>query len=111
MEIHAEYFDRQPRPRNVMEVSEEKIAEIMSQNVSMEKKRELFMRWQHEESKKPMAKIERLPVHFYEEGINQLENGLKMREVIAMQLWNGNSDYNFHKLIQEIYPSVAANVK
>jgi hypothetical protein len=52
-----------------------------------------------EKSKKPLPKVEKFPVHYYEEGISQFEWLCKMRQMIAMQHFLGHKNFFFHDLI------------
>ena len=48
-----------------------------------------------EDAKKPLAEVEKFPVHFYEDGISALEGRLVMRQTIALNHWHGNEDYTY----------------
>jgi hypothetical protein len=61
--------------------------------------------------KKPIQEIESLPVHFYEDGINELSRALKMRGIIASQHWLGNLDFTYSDIFQKIFPSAHENAK
>jgi hypothetical protein len=56
-------------------------------------------------SKQPLPEIERLPVHYYEEGIQGFANALKMRQLVATQHWLGNTAYSMFDVIQLIHPT------
>ena len=73
-------------------------------DLRIDEKRIMWLQATEESSKKPLAKVERLSVHFYEEGIKDFETSLRMREMIAIQYWLGNKDYSFYKLMQERIP-------
>lgn len=57
-----------------------------------------------EEFEKSISEVERMPIHFYEDGISSLKARLSMREMIAMQHWQGNSDYSFNNVFEQILP-------
>lgn len=55
-----------------------------------------------EHSKRPLPKVEKFPVHFYEEGIKQFSTTCQMRQVIAVKHYEGDTDYSFYNLVQEM---------
>src|SRR5690242_14271204 len=44
--------------------------------------------------------VEAFPVNFYEEGVQQLETSLQMRQVVAMQRWRGNEDFSLEDVVK-----------
>ena len=44
-------------------------------------------------ARRPLPEIEKFPVHFYEDGIGSLDAILRVRQLIALEHWNGNADY------------------
>jgi hypothetical protein len=56
-------------------------------------------------SKQPVPEIERFPVHYYEDGIEGFASALKMRQIVAMQHWLGNTAYSLFDVIQSIHPT------
>lgn len=59
-----------------------------------------------EESQKSISEVERMPIHFYEDGISSLKGRLSLRETIATQHWQGNSDYSFNNVFEQILPLI-----
>jgi hypothetical protein len=57
-------------------------------------------------SKRPLPEMERFPIYFYEEGIQGFETALKMRQIIALQHWLGNSAYSMHDVLQMMRRSI-----
>ena len=57
-----------------------------------------------ESAKQPLPEVERMPTHFYEDGIRPFENSLKMRTIIAHQHALGNTEYSMYDLIRETVP-------
>ena len=53
------------------------------------------------DAKQPLPKVEKFPVHFYEEGIGSFSMTCQMRQVIAMKHYEGNVAYSFYDLTQE----------
>jgi hypothetical protein len=56
-----------------------------------------------EDSKKPLPKVEKFPVYFYEEGIEHFSMSCRMRQVIAMKHYSGETNYSFYDLTQEFF--------
>ena len=53
---------------------------------------------------KPISEVERMPIHFYEDGISSLKGRLSLRETIAIQHWRGNSKYSFNDVFEQVLP-------
>ena len=51
-------------------------------------------------SKAPLAEVEEMPTNFYEDGIEKLENALKLRQLQLIEHWNGNKDANILDIIK-----------
>ena len=60
------------------------------------------MQYMEDKAKQPVPAMERFPLHYYEEGIRSIEAFLAPHQVIAMQHWQGNTDYTRHNLIQDM---------
>jgi hypothetical protein len=60
------------------------------------------MQYMEDKAKQPVPAMERFPLHYYEEGIRSIEAFLAPHQVIAMQHWQGNTDYTRHDLIQSM---------
>lgn len=56
-----------------------------------------------ENAKKPLPKVEKFPVYFYEEGIESFSTSCQMRQMIAMEHYYGETDYSFYDLTQEFF--------
>ena len=50
----------------------------------------------------PVSALERLPVHYYEDGIRAVEALLSIRQVRAMHHWQGNTSYTYQDMIREM---------
>jgi hypothetical protein len=51
-------------------------------------------------AKKALPEIEKFPVHFYEEGVESIKTVLRMRQIMAYQHWNGNTDCTLFDIIK-----------
>jgi len=58
------------------------------------------MHYMEDKAKQPVPAMERFPLHYYEEGIRSIEAFLAPHQVIAMQHWQGNTDYTRYDMIQ-----------
>src|SRR5215510_7948149 len=50
----------------------------------------------------PVSALERLPVHYYEDGIRAVEALLSLRQVRAMHHWQGNTSYTYQDMIRDM---------
>jgi hypothetical protein len=66
-----------------------------------EKLKILFQEFESRASK-PMPRIERFPVHYATDGIVGFELALRLRQIVAMQHWLGNSKYTLGDAIQSL---------
>jgi hypothetical protein len=50
----------------------------------------------------PVPAMERLPLHYYEDGLRSVEALLSLRKVLAMQRWQGNTEYTLHDVLRDV---------
>lgn len=50
--------------------------------------------------------VEKFPIHFYEDGIESLKASFILRQTIAMQRWNGDTNYSFKDVFKNIFNTV-----
>jgi len=50
----------------------------------------------------PVSALERLPVHYYEDGIRAVEALLSLRQVRALHHWQGNTSYTYQDMIRDM---------
>jgi len=55
--------------------------------------------------------VEKFPVHFYEDGIDQFETTLKIRQTIAMAHWQRNTKYSFYDVLKQMIPGFGSMVQ
>jgi hypothetical protein len=53
-------------------------------------------------AREPLPEVERFPVHYAEDGIGGLELALRLRQMVAMQHWLGNTGYTLGDAIQSL---------
>jgi len=85
------------RPEDILRAAEP-LKAIQDIHQRMEKAFALI----EQESQAPLPEVEKFPVHFYEEGITSLETTLKMRQIVAFEHWQGNTDYTLGDVIKKI---------
>jgi hypothetical protein len=59
-----------------------------------------------QKSREPLPDVEKFPVHFYEDGIQSFETALRMRQIVALEHWQGNTEFTFGDMIQKIIPGI-----
>jgi len=59
-----------------------------------------------QKSREPLPEVEKFPVHFYEDGIQSFETALRMRQIVALEHWKGNTSFTFGDMIQKIIPGL-----
>ena len=85
------------RPEDILRAAEP-LKAIQDIHQRMEKAFALI----EQKSQAPLPEVEKFPVHFYEEGITSLETTLKMRQIVAFEHWQGNTDYTLGDVIKKI---------
>jgi len=53
-------------------------------------------------AKEPLPEIERFPVHYAEDGIENFKLALRLRQMVAMQHWLGHPEYTLGDAIQSL---------
>lgn len=91
--------------RNIFVVDPEKVfrdaEELAKKYQDKDERLQAMMLKTREDSKKLLPKVEKFPVYFYEEGIDQFAMTCQMRQVIAMKHFYGDVNYSFFDLTQE----------
>ena len=50
----------------------------------------------------PQPEVEKIPLYYYDEGIQQIEFMLRVRQIEALEYWKGNTNFTFDDLIKDI---------
>lgn len=99
-------YDEIFHPSNITIVdpkkSQEEIESIRAQYEDEEEAKEAIWKRGEENAKKPFPLVEKIPVHYYEEGVNSFEFVCQFRQVIAVEHFLGKKDYSLHDLMQEL---------
>ena len=49
-----------------------------------------------------LPRVEKIPLHYYEEGIEQFRGALQLRQLVAMEHWHGNKEYTALDAIRKV---------
>ncbi len=95
-------FDQQPSVTRHPDAEVRRITELVAGIADPQERLRIALEDMQTRSKEPLPEIERLPVHYYEDGLAGFENALKFRQIVAMQHWLGNAGYS----LLDVIPSV-----
>ena len=56
----------------------------------------------------PLPEVEKFPVHFYTDGILSLENALRLRQIVAFEHWQGNTQCTLGEVIKKVSAGLSA---
>jgi hypothetical protein len=59
-------------------------------------------RYVTDKTQAPVPALERLPVHYYEDGIHAVEALLSLRQVRAMHHWQGHTSYTYQDIVRDM---------
>lgn len=76
--------------------------EIVAQYKDKAERMKEMIQKTEDDAKKPLPKVEKFPVYYYEDGIEHFKMACRMRQVIAMQHYLGNKDFSFYDLTQQL---------
>ena len=65
-------------------------------------RRDMAFTLMEQQSHERLPEVEKLPVHFYEDGITSLENALRLRQIVAFEHWRGNTACTLGEVIQKV---------
>ena len=74
---------------------------IVAQYETEEERLEAMLQTTENNSKKPLPKVEKFPIYFYEDGIEAFSTSCQMRQMIAMKHYLGDENYSFYDLMQD----------
>jgi hypothetical protein len=74
---------------------------------SQDKKLEMLGAILEQESNKSLPRVEKFPVHYHGEGIEQLKGTLTLRQIVAMEHWHGNKEYTVLDAIKKVARSAS----
>jgi hypothetical protein len=97
-----DFFDHQPSTRIDSEATVQRLFEMTANIHDLQDKIEVALEDLKSRANEPLPKIERFPVHYAEDGIEGFKLALRLRELVAMQHWQGNLAYTMRDAIQSI---------
>ncbi|HEV3257007.1 MAG TPA: hypothetical protein VG013_09025 [Gemmataceae bacterium] len=95
-------FDHQGSARIDPDAAVRRIAELVADVQDPEEKFRIALEDMDARAKQPLPEIERLPVYYYEEGIQGFELSLRTRQIVAMQHWLGHPEYSLFDALQSL---------
>jgi tetratricopeptide (TPR) repeat protein len=78
------------------------VEELVARTPDLQERFALLDQYLTNRAHAPVSALERLPVHYYEDGIRAVEALLSIRQVRAMHHWQGNTSYTYQDMIREM---------
>jgi hypothetical protein len=78
------------------------VTELVARTPDLPERFALLDQYLTDRAHAPVPVMERLPVHYYEDGIRAVEALLGMRQVRAMHHWQGNTRYTYQDMIRDV---------
>jgi tetratricopeptide (TPR) repeat protein len=78
------------------------VEEMVAHTPDLHERFALLDRYMTDRAQAPVSALERLPVHYYEDGIRAVEALLSIRQVRAMHHWQGNPSYTYQDMIRDM---------
>jgi hypothetical protein len=95
-------FDRQIGTGIDPEALVERVVEKTAGIRDPEGKMQIALDYLQSRAKESLPEIERLPVHYAEDGIGGFKLALLLRQMVAMQHWQGHPDYSLDDAIRSV---------
>jgi hypothetical protein len=89
---------------NITRPEEELMAGIeqLKKEEDIEIRRQDALAWIEQHAQAPLAEVEEIPTHFYEDGIEPLKLSLQLRQLELIEQWKGNRDANLLNIIEKL---------
>ena len=78
------------------------VEELVARTPNLHERFALLDQYLTDRAQAPVSALERLPVHYYEDGIRAVEALLSIRQVRAMHHWQGNTRYTYQDMIRDM---------
>jgi len=95
-------FDRQettvPDAEGELRAMAEQAAQVADVAERLRVASDLLDAW----SRRPLPEVDRMPIHFYEDGLASFQLALNVRQIVALQHWLGNAAYSKADAIRDI---------
>jgi hypothetical protein len=92
-------FDHQPATVRDPEAEFQRLAEQVKQGRSFRARLDILLKAFQSATQKPLPETERIPVHYYEDGIGGFTLALTLRQIVAREHWSGNTKYTLSDAI------------
>jgi hypothetical protein len=83
----------------------QRLAEKTADVRDLEEKFEIVLEDLKSRSKEPLPEIERFPVHYTEDGIDGFKVALRLRQIVALRHWLGDTEYTLGDAVQSLVRS------
>ncbi len=93
-------FDHQPSTARDPKAEFQRLAEQMTHGRSIRARLNIAFKAIQAASQQPLAATERIPVHYYEDGIAGFQLALTLRQIVAKEHWFGNTTYTLFDAIK-----------
>ena len=78
------------------------VEELVARTPDLQERFALLDQYLTDRAHAPVSALERLPVHYYEDGIRAVEALLSIRQVRAMHHWQGHTSYTYQDMIRDM---------
>ena len=78
------------------------VEELVARTPDLHKRFALLDQYLTDRTQAPVSALERLPVHYYEDGIRAVEALLSIRQVRAMHHWQGHTSYTYQDMVRDM---------
>jgi tetratricopeptide (TPR) repeat protein len=78
------------------------VEELVARTPDLQERFALLDQYLTDRAQAPVSALERLPVHYYEDGIRAVEALLSIRQVRAMHHWQGDTRYTYQDMIRDM---------
>jgi hypothetical protein len=86
-------FDQKPSTVRDPKAELQRITELMTQGGSPGARLDIALKAIQSAAQQPLPEAERIPVHYYEDGIAGFQLALSLRQIVAREHWFGNTKY------------------
>jgi hypothetical protein len=78
------------------------VEELVARTPNLHERFALLDQYLTDRAHAPVSALERLPVHYYEDGIRAVEALLSIRQVRAMHHWQGHTSYTYQDIVRDM---------
>src|SRR6266699_5047903 len=78
------------------------VEEMVARTPDLHERFALLDQYMTDRAQAPVSALERLPVHYYEDGLRAVEALLGIRHVIAMHHWQGHTSYTYQDIVRDM---------